>query len=104
MNFEKLLVDVLISALTISHVVRLAVYWPQMQGLWKSNDGAGIVVPTWAFWSFHSYLTVTYLVFVSHDYWLATLFLISGFCTTWIACIAYKKQREAKLTKVCELA
>jgi hypothetical protein len=102
MNFEQLLINGLIATLTVSHVVRLAFYWPQMRSLWKSVDGGGIAVPTWAFWSFHSYLTVAYLLFVAHDYWLATLFLVSGICTSWIAFVAYAKQSRAKPIQISE--
>ncbi len=97
MNSYEAFAAFLVLAYTVSHVVRLAFYWPQMRSLWLSTNAAAIAVPTWAFWSFHSYLTVLYLVFVSHDYWLATLFFISGACTTWIAVVAYIKQKKAKV-------
>lgn len=90
------LIAALVLAQTISHIVRVLVYWPTMKALAKSESGDGYAVSTWAYWSFHSYLTVLYLSVVSHDYWLAGLFFISGLCTTWVAVIAYAKQRKKK--------
>jgi hypothetical protein len=67
-----------------------------MRMLWRSESGAGIAVQTWAFWSFHSYLTVMYFGFVAVDLWMAFLFFLSGSCTTWIAMVAARKQKHFK--------
>jgi hypothetical protein len=77
---------------TVSHLIRLAFYWPQLRCVLNAKDTSVIAVSTWLFWSFHNFLTVLYLCFVSLDLWLGALFFASGVCTSCIALLAMKNR------------
>ena len=85
--------SVITGVYTVSHITRLAFYWPQIRSVMTSDDADAIAVPTWIFWSFHNFLTVFYLCFVANDFLLGTLFFGSGICTAWIALFAIRKQK-----------
>jgi len=87
-------VTVITGVYTVSHITRLAFYWPQIRSVMSSDDAAAIAVPTWIFWSFHNFLTVFYLCFVANDFLLGVLFFGSGICTAWIALFAIRKQKR----------
>jgi uncharacterized protein with PQ loop repeat len=92
MNFPENAISVLVVAYSLSSLIRLYFYLPQIRSVLRSSDAAAINVPTWVVWSCHNLLSALYGWYVTHDMQFALFFLASAGCTTLIASVAARKQ------------
>lgn len=97
MNFNESAVSALVVAYSVSSLVRLYFYLPQIRSVLRSSDAAAINVPTWVVWSCHNLLSALYGWYVTNDMQFALFFLTSAGCTTLIATVAAKKQHAVSL-------
>lgn len=95
MNFPENAISVLVVAYSLSSLIRLYFYLPQIRSVLRSSDAAAINVPTWVVWSCHNLLSALYGWYVTQDMQFALFFLASGCCTTLIASVAARKQLSA---------
>lgn len=92
MNFAEVFTGVLGFCYSISSVVRIWFYVPQIRAVKRSVDAAAIHTPTWMVWSVHNVFSALYGAFIGHDIKVAGFFAVSSICTIWVALTARKKQ------------
>ena len=93
MNFPDNALAYLVIVYSLSSLVRLYFYVPQIRSVARSQDAAAIHVPTWAVWTCHNVISAAYGWFVTHDVQFSVFFLASAVCTSLIGTMAAKKQR-----------
>lgn len=104
MNFPDNPIAYLVILNSLSSLVRLYFYVPQIRSVARSHDAAAIHVPTWAVWTAHNVISAAYGWFVTHDAQFSIFFLASALCTSLIGTMAAKKQRSSVVAVETDLA
>lgn len=104
MNFPDNAIAYLVIVYSLSSLVRLYFYVPQIRSVARSQDASSIHVPTWAVWTCHNVISAAYGWFVTHDVQFSVFFLASAVCTSLIGTMAAKKQRSLVMPAASGLA
>lgn len=97
MNFPDNAIAYLVILYSLSSLVRLYFYLPQIRSVVRSNDASAIHVPTWVVWTCHNVITTIYACFVTGDVPFALFSGVSAGFTSLIAMMAAKKQQTMRL-------